>query len=247
MIDGTPPDRARPIEPDDPAITLGISAFETMRTYQQRLPLLPLHHKRLTQSADRLGLTAPPLSTLEEELAMLLEGLPAGEEAAVRITLTGGGRRILRASPAPAPFPTLACALRPWAPVLGLETVKHGSRAGWVVSVRDSGADDVIWLDGSGRLREASCGAVLARVGGRWVSPPDDGTILPSVTIQMLEGLIEIERRAARMAEVEGLWLCSSLKLAAAVASIDGRPVPTEPAAGRRLVAAVRRWAGGLL
>jgi len=241
LIDGRRSDRAAPIDPDDPAITLGVSVFETLRTFGRRPLLLGRHHARLRRSAARLGIQPPSLYLLRAELTQLLERWPPGVPAAVRITLTGGGRRILRASPAPEAHRPLRCVRRPWAPVVGLETAKHGSRAGWVVDVRDSGADDVIWEDPGGLAREASTGAVLARIGGAWVSPPAEG-ILPSVTLGLLSELVPISRQPLSLDDVDALWLCSSLKLFSPVVTLDGAPVGQDPAAHAALTERLAAW-----
>lgn len=243
-IDGTPAEVADPIDPDDPAILLGVSAFETLRTHRGVPLLLGQHHERLCISAERLRISPPSLPLLRAEIDNLLDGWPPDVDGNLRVTLTGGGRRILRLKPAPPPHPLLRCVTRPWAPVSGLETAKHGARAGWVVSVQDSGADDVIWVDGEGRLLEASCGAVLARCGGAWVSPPDDGRILPSVSLGLLEALVPIERRPLALDAVEALWLCSSLKWFAPVVSLDGAPLPRAEADEAVLRARLAGWLG---
>lgn len=225
LIDGKTADKSASISANDPALTLGLSAFETLRTWGNQPLLLALHHARLRHSAARLQIPAPPLSLLQEEIALLLKDWPPSTDAAVRITLTGGGRRILMARPAPTPHPVLSCVTRPWAPIHGLETVKNGSRAGWVVQVRDSGADDIIMVDGDGLILEATCGAVLALCSDGLVSPPNDGRILPSVTVRILSALAPIARRPIPLDAVQALWICSSLKLFAPVVSLDGRPM----------------------
>lgn len=228
LVDGQAADRAAPLRADDPGLTLGLSAFETLRTRGLEPTLLALHHARLQRSAARLQIPAPSLALLQEEIARLLKAWPPDRDAAVRITLTGGGRRILMARPAPEPHPVLSCVTQPWAPIHGLETVKHGSRAGWVTMVRESGADDVIMVDSDGCLLESTCGSLLARCDGRLVSPPNDGRILPSVTIRYLSSLTDITRQPVRLEAVQALWVCSSLKLFAPVARLDGAPMPID-------------------
>ncbi|MEL6349108.1 MAG: hypothetical protein AAFV53_38745, partial [Myxococcota bacterium] len=56
LIDGQLPHLARPIDVDDSALTLGISAFETLRSVGGRLPLLDHHLGRLRHTTDTLGI-----------------------------------------------------------------------------------------------------------------------------------------------------------------------------------------------
>ncbi|MEL6349333.1 MAG: aminotransferase class IV, partial [Myxococcota bacterium] len=204
---------------------------ETLRSVGGRLPLLDHHLGRLRHTTDTLGIQFPTLQTIHKE-AQLLMTLWDGPDANVRLTLTGGGRRIFRAKVAPPVSPRLSCVSRPWQPITGLEAVKHGSRAGWVIDVRRSGADEVLWVDGQGHVLEASNGGVFAIVGGHVWTPPLDGRILPSITRSVLLPLFEdlgkkvIEGRFS-LSQVEAIFVASSLKVFAPVVSLDGAPLPS--------------------
>ena len=240
LLDGADPAQVPPLDPDDPGLTLGLSAFETLRTYGRRPTLLARHHARLVRSAEALGLQAPALPLLAEEVAHVIASLGGeAEEVAVRVTLTGGGRRIVRAQPAPPLAPALACALAPWHAAGGLELAKHGSRAPWAVQVRALGVDDVIGLDAqTGEVVEGTAGAVLVRLAGQWWTPPEEGRRLPSVTLAVLSEVAEIGRRrlAARdLWAAEEVYLCSALKVLGAVVRLDGAPCGGRGPAGEAL------------
>ena len=222
---------------DDPALTTGLSVFETLRTYGGIPVLLDRHLERLQVGGARMGLSCPT-ETVRQEVLRVIEGWDC--DVAVRITLFGQSVRVVRAAPVSHPPGFLSCALRPWPGPTGLDDVKHGSRAPWVHSVRLSGADDVLWVQ-DGCLLEATTGNVLAVCGGRLHTPPLDGRILPGITRAVLLerarelGVPTTQAPLPLDAPMDELYLSSSLKILAPVRTLDEKPAPGEGPVGRRL------------
>lgn len=226
---------------DDPAITVGWSVFEALSAEGGVLSDLDGHLERLRRSAAAALIPWPDVDLVPE-----LEAAAAvAPVARVRVTLTGGGHRIVRGEPFdPARrfgrvrVVTGPAGDEPW---LG-RTVKHGSRAPWIVAVRRSGVDDVI-LVRDGRILEATTAAVMAVIAGEiWAARED---VLPSVTLDRWLGVaarlgVPVRREGAPVAAAfEGLYLVSATRELAPVVEIDGRPRPGPEPVGRALCAAV--------
>ena len=237
LIDGGSLGERVRLDVDDPVLTSGLSVFETLRTYGGSAVLLERHLARLAGGAERLGLRCPT-PTLRQEVLRVIVGWDC--DVKVRITLFGGGGRSVRATSMPHPPSALSVAVRPWPGPNGIDDIKHGARAPWVISVRESGADDVLWRAG-GHYLEATTGNVLAVCDGTLVTPPLDGRILPGITrgvllevadelgIPVCEGPLSVD------AVAEELYLSSSLKILAPITLLNAEPAPGEGPVGLRL------------
>jgi branched-chain amino acid aminotransferase len=210
---------------DDPAITRGVSVFETMRSYGVTVFRLRQHLERFLASSEMVGLTAPAQSWLEEEVAVVVSA-----DCYIRITLTGGGRLITQTLPidqAKVGRIVRAAVVEnipsQWLP----GSVKHSSRAGWVMSARGLGVEEVIFQDQQGVLLEANRSNVLVVRGGVILTPPTDGRILAGVTRSALFDAAKqagLPMRAAEIRLCDGydeLYLTSTLKEVAPV-ELDG-------------------------
>jgi 4-amino-4-deoxychorismate lyase len=221
----------------DPAFTVGWSVFETLRVRGGRVDRWALHGERLARSAAAAEIPPPDLDTLAEEVARAAKAL--GGDARVRVTLTGGGRRVVVATPLdPARvFAPVTCALGAHRdePFLG-GAVKHASRAPWVVAVRRARADDVVLVDENGHFTEATTASVIAVVHGVLHTAPDDGRVLPSTTlVDVLAaaaqiGLEVVRQGALADGPLDAVYLVSATRVLAPVTHLAGRalgqPVP---------------------
>lgn len=248
------PDGRVELDADDPGLTLGLSVFETLRTYG-RAPFRPDRHlDRLEQSAAALGVPFPGRERLGAEIAAAIAGLDAGE-ANVRVTLTAGGTRVVRAMALDAAHGSARCATAVWEPPAWLPgAVKHTSRAGSALILPARGVSEVIWVDRAGFLLEGTRSNVIAVRDGRLRTPPLDGRILAGVTREALlelAGALGVPVDEAPL-PAEGPWdelyLCSTLRELQPVVELDGRPTPGEGPVGRALLAAFHEAvAGGAL
>ena len=237
------------IPANDVGFLSGWTVFETLRTVDAEIPLLALHLARLAESARSAHIPMP--AGLEEECRQLASKV-AGP-GRIRITLSGSGLRIVSIEPVPTDrFGTpVRCVTGPFVPDPFLSgAVKHGSRAGWVVAVKRSGVDDVLFVDQDGRFTEGTtCGVLAVREGAAWTAP-HDGRVLPSTTVSTLVDLaaglgIPVVRQGA-LAEGpwEGLYIASATRGLAPVTMLDGRTLPTGDPVRIRLAAALAAHAG---
>lgn len=231
---------------DDPGLTLGLTAFETMRIYNGRPFRLGAHIERLLASAAMMGLPCPGACAVEVEILDALD-ISAIKEASLRYTLTAGGRRVLAVQPADASrvgrpvrlashAATPSVALPAW--------VKHGSRAAWELEARHRRVDELLLVDPDGFMLETSRGNVLAVFKERLVAPPDDGRRLSGITLQAAlqaaqRAGLPVETREVRRDDPawDGLLVCSTLKEIAPVTELDTRPLPSSPLAAHLLAA----------
>jgi branched-chain amino acid aminotransferase len=218
---------------DDLGFTRGMNVFETLRTYGRSPFRIDQHLKRLEDSAKAMEV---PLASLEEVREEILEYVEA--DVWMRITLTAGHNRVLHVHPVeaakvgrPVRVASVQMTPMPWLP----GSVKHGSRAAWVLAARARGVDEVVFTTPSGHVLEANRSNIFAVVGGVVRTPPNDGEKLEGVT---RGALVEAALRAglpfddsplALHTDFEELYLSSTLKELAPVETIDDRSVGGGP------------------
>ncbi|MSP54154.1 MAG: hypothetical protein EXR69_00880 [Myxococcales bacterium] len=242
LVDGRP---AGGLPVDDAAIWTGMGVFETVRTARGRIVRLDEHLQRLDESAHWMGWVWDRQATAGE-LAALGEG--AGDWK-VNVLLTER-HRVVTAVPldhsrvgAPVRCATVAWEPLPWLPGF----VKHTSRMGWILAVRDAArrlqepVDEVIWTDAGGTWLEANRSNIVGvRDGAIW-TPPLDGRILAGITrSRALDaarelGLTVHEAPMPASTPWDELYLCSTLKELAPVTRLNGRSFNGEGPVGRRV------------
>lgn len=240
------------IRVDDAGLLRGDGCFETIRLAGGRLDSFDAHLERLERSLAMVGL--PPVGGWHELAAEMIAAWDQPGEAALRLTVTHG-----TPDGGPTAFATLtatpAARIRqretgvrvitlPRAPAgpYELPGVKSLSYAVNMAAGRHAaahGADDVVFVAPDGRLLDAPMAAVVWRAGGALhTPPPDELGLLDSITARTLRarhthGTVEDLRHA------DGVWLVSSVRLAAPVTTLDGHPVTHDPAATARILATV--------
>ena len=234
------------LDPDDPGLLLGYTAFETVRTYVGRPFRLGPHLDRLRASALALALTLPDDDVVAAEVGALLATCPPGD-VELRITLTGGGRRILRARAIAAAPSSVRCASRPLQGADSLPGwIKHGSRLAGVRAVADARVDEVRWVDVAGHFIEGTRSNIFAVVDGLLVTPPADGRLLAGVTRQALldaareAGVPVAEAPLLAAGPWSELYLSSTLKELVPVVALDGRAAPGAGPVGQAVARAFR-------
>lgn len=227
----------------DPAFAAGFAVFETLRTYGGVPFRLDVHLDRLGASAAWCGFPFDRAAFLAD-----LAPLRLPPESKLNLTLTGGGRRVVRVEPldrsrvgAPVRVVTRRWTPPPWLP----GRVKHTSRAGWLLPAAQAGVDEVLWEDEAGNWTEANRSNVFVVRDGVFWTPPDDGRILQGVTRDVLLEVARAIGVPVREAPVvagpaDELYLCSTLKELAPVVEIDGKPGPGGGPVGRAVLAAFR-------
>lgn len=220
------------IRGDDLGLTRGLNAFDTVRSYKWRFFRLAQHLERLEASAEAMGIPFPGRAVLEEDIqrSQASAGAQGTPDQVLRITLTGSGTRVVSVTPMDAAWVgrPITLARVGWPSTPGLPgSVKHGSRAGWVLSSRKLGVDEVM-LVRDGRVLESNRSNIFAVIDGTIVTPPLTGEQLSGVTRgAMLEagraaGLPMAEANIPADADFEELYVSSTLKELSPVPTLDG-------------------------
>jgi 4-amino-4-deoxychorismate lyase len=128
----------------------------------------------------------------------------------------------------------------PWLQ-LGAKTLSYATNLGALRFARRMGADDAIFLSTEQRVLEGTRSAVLVLRDDKLITPPHKYGIVPSTTQQ---ALFEVAEKAglkcqykplfaADLIIADGLWLVSSVALAARVHTLDGLSLSEPELAGK--------------
>jgi branched-chain amino acid aminotransferase len=232
----------------DDGLLRGDGVFEMVRLYAGRPFTLGDHLDRLERSASAIELPVDR-SAIEREIDALLAEF-GDEDAALRIVLTRGGRRLLLTETLPPHPETIRIATVTYSPSVILTGVKSISYAANMEATRLAqarGADEAILVQPDGVVLEAPTSTVF------WMSPEGglrtpalDTGILESITrgqivreLHVEEGPFPVEDlRAATEA-----FLASTTREIQPISAIDGRELAGGPApqAAREASEAFRR------
>jgi len=238
---------------DDPGLLLGMTAFETFRTYGGRPFRLGHHMDRFRTSVAAMDLPDPDWETLSREVRQVCEQLPH-PDSAIRITLTMGGHRIVQALPIdPSRVGgTVHVAQVCSEPILGLPGfVKHGARAHWMLSAQELGVDEILLTDRDGFVLEANRSNVFAVRDSVLITPPLDGRLLDGVTRRAIleaahfAGIPTAELPLTLSRIPDELYLSSTLKELAPVGTLDGVPISGDGPIGKAAHQALQRLIDG--
>ncbi|MDQ1124958.1 aminodeoxychorismate lyase [Microbacterium trichothecenolyticum] len=118
----------------------------------------------------------------------------------------------------------------PWL-LLGAKTLSYATNMAAIREAHRRGADDAVFATSDGFVLEAPTASVVLRVGDRFVTPAPQAGILHGTT--QLSLFAHLETRGfdtayenvpiADLETADAAWLLSSVRLAAPIASVDGR------------------------
>jgi branched-chain amino acid aminotransferase len=246
----------------DHGITVGDGVFETLRIYGGQPFALRRHLDRIERSGAGLGLTMPDRSLLERAVR---EVVAAGaiEDGRVRLTVTAGpgplgsGRATGAATvvAAVSPFEPVATTTSvitvPWvrnerSPLAGLKTTSYAENVVALARAQETGASEALFANTIGELCEGTGTNVFVVLGGRLLTPPLASGCLAGITRELVlecTDAVEATVPMATLADVEELFLTSSIREVQAVVAIDGRALPAGPltAAAATAFSALRR------
>jgi 4-amino-4-deoxychorismate lyase len=265
LVDATAPQ----VRADDLGLVRGDGCFETVRVRPDGgLDDLDPHLERLARSTAALEIPPTDPGAWRELIGAMLAGWTGGE-AVLRLILTRGpgeagpptayallsaiGERQLterrdgvRAITLSRGLTADATVEAPWL-LGGVKAISYAVNMAALRYARAAGADDVIFTSADGQLLEAPTATVV------WLSqgvlrtpPPRPLGLLDGVTVRHLfaDGAgfgTEIQRGTVEdLHGADGVWLLSSVRVAAAVTTLDGKPLATDP----EITARVRRAAG---
>ncbi|WP_298440800.1 aminodeoxychorismate lyase [Gordonia sp. (in: high G+C Gram-positive bacteria)] len=121
----------------------------------------------------------------------------------------------------------------PWV-LAGIKALAYAGNTAALRYAQERGADDAIFTGAAGTVLEGPRSSVVVQTAGRLVTPPRSGPILPGTTQAALFAVARERGLLAREEELtvddlraaDGVWLLSSVTLAARVHTLDGRPLP---------------------
>jgi 4-amino-4-deoxychorismate lyase len=140
----------------------------------------------------------------------------------------------------PRELPASGVEAMPWL-LAGAKTLSYAINMAALRHAAREGAGDVIFVSSDGYVLEGPRSTVVIAVGGGdnvcLLTPPPWYPILRGTTQQALFGVArakgyDCDYRALRVADLfaaQGLWLVSSMTLAARVHTVDGRVLPSAP------------------
>lgn len=248
----------------DLGATRGDGVFETISVGAGRPQSLDHHLRRFARSAAALDLPEPDEAAWREAIAMALAALPPAPAAWAKTVMTrgveGDGRptgwvhatvsgdftRVredgIRVVLLDRGYRHDVESTSPWL-LAGAKTLSYAVNRSVLREAARRGADDVIFVSSDGYLLEGPSSSVLYRVDGVLVTPGTGLGILDGTTQTALFALaaelgIPTEYRLARPEELQradAAWLVSSVRHAAPVREVDGRPMPVDLALTRRM------------
>lgn len=129
-------------------------------------------------------------------------------------------------------FDIAAPARAPWL-LLGAKTLSYAVNMAALREAHRRGADDAVFVSSDGYVLEAPTASVLLRHGDRITTPEPGAGILHGTTqLSVFEYLARrgfdvdyAQIPASDLATADAAWLVSSVRLAAPVTAIDGRPL----------------------
>ena len=241
---------------DDLAAVRGDGIFETVLVRDGAACVIELHLARFANSASMLDLPRPDLAAWRSAIAIALGEWGAEREGAMRLVLSrgreSGGGPTAYVSVGPV-ADRVAVARRdgvsvctldrgfsvdvvekaPWL-LLGAKTLSYATNMAALRYAQARDFDDVIFTSSEGRVLEGPRSTVLIARGRTLITPPVEHGILPGTTQQALFEVAGAHRFRCEMAALrpvdliaaDGIWLLSSVTLAARVHTLDGLVLP---------------------
>lgn len=122
--------------------------------------------------------------------------------------------------------------------------MKHTSRLGWTLATQHAQVDEMLWVAPDGTWTECSRSNLVVVRQGIASTPPDDGRILRGVTRATLleaaaDAELQIVEAPVRARACDEMYVVSTLKELAPVASLDGALMPGWGPVGRELARAL--------
>ena len=175
------------------------------------------------------------LSRGVERVATGLEGPTAWVTASPAADFTRARAEGIRVATLDRGLDSGAAVRAPWL-LLGAKTLSYAVNMAALREAHRRGADDAIFLASDGYVLEAPTASVILRRDDRFITPEPTGGILQGTTQLSLFDWLEENGHstdyehvpAGSLADADGLWLVSSVRLAAPVTHLDGRELPVD-------------------
>ena len=272
-LDGRLVDSDHPVVgADDPMFARGDGVFETLLVRGGRSCLLDAHLIRLARSAAIVGLPGPDLRRWRTAAVVAAERWTDASEGVLRmvygrgrggptgfVTVSGLPPRVLAARRDGVSAMTLQRGAAPVSPadeqwsIAGAKSLSYAVNAAALRHAERLGFGDVVFTSADGFVLEGPRSSVLIADGdGALLTPPSTLPILPGTTLQAVFDVARARGRPCRarlirldeLLAAEGVWLLSSVTLAARVHTLDGVGLPAKPVAAE-VAALVDEAVGG--
>jgi len=217
----------------DEGLLRGDGVFEVIRVYEGRPFALDEHLDRMARSAASLRLALDVDAIRSDVDALLAEG--ERSDAALRLVVTRGGRRIALLEPLKTFPDTIALATITYAPTRVLDGVKSLSYGANMLATRlakEAGAEEALLVSPHGRVLEGPTTSFFYVLDGELCTPPLSDRILDSISRRVLLAVTDARERVTTvddLASISEAFLASSLREVMAVSSIDGRAIEAAP------------------
>lgn len=230
---------------DSPALARGVGFFETLWVVGGRVIFFDEHLARLRTSCELLGVPAPALSRVRASMRAAVRAARKGEEYGMRWSYLAVGRdlddpRSWRFFAMLFPIPPEIVRKRKGVRAILLPRDWERTTPRWkTIDYRASiaggrlakrlAAEEGIFLDGKGRVREGTAVNVFLLAGNRALTAPVSAGILPGVVRgwvidQARRVGIRVEERSFSASRLrEGAFLTSSLTGIAWLEKLDGK------------------------
>jgi len=234
-IDGsiTPTPEARIPSADD-GLYRGDGAFEVVRVYGGRPFALREHLERLGRSAATLHLPYDG-AALEREVDALLEAFGGGD-AAMRIIVTRGGRRLVATEELPSHGDSVSLSVVTYAPsviLTGVKSISYGANMQATRLAAAGGADEALLVRPDGIVLEAPTSSIFwLSAEGPLRTPSIDTGILESITRARIVTALHVEEGEWELDDLRGApeaFLASTTREVQPVSALDGSSLPEVP------------------
>lgn len=247
---------------DDFGVLRGDGVFETLLVRGGRARAVELHLARLGASADAADLPEPDRDDWRLAVELAVERWGDEREGALRLVYTRGreggdkptafllltpvAERVGKARREGVSVVSLErgssadlAQRAPWQ-LLGAKTLSYATNMAALRHAEAVGADDVIYTSSEGFVLEGPRSTVVIARGRTLLTPPPEQGILPGTTQQALFDVAEDHDFAVRyqalhpadLIVADGVWLVSSVALAARVHTLDGHRLATRALVG---------------
>lgn len=219
--------------PDD-GVFRGDGVFEVLRSYSGKLYALEHHLDRLERSAAAIDLTVDRAAIKSESLSLLERA--GGTDCLLRIISTRMGRRILTLENLLVHPPSISLATVTYSPTVILNGVKSLSYAANMHATRiakKTGAQEALLVMPDGTVLEAPTSTLFWVSGGKLRTTSLEAGVLDSITRDRIIDALEVEVGWFQIDDVMNsseAFLASTTREVQPVDSIDGQPIPTDPA-----------------
>ena len=226
----------------------GEGIFETIKSVGNKPFSLSRHIARAQSSAVALGITIPNSDQIAQGVTELFAAVPQGL-GMLRISFDKQGNWL--AVHMPYAEQEKSCDVRTHPDTVTGDVHKrfpYTNRLEILEQARVAGFDDAIVFNSQGNICEGSVTNLIAKIDGRWVTPPTTDIVLPGIIRQILieNELVAIESIPAdRLAEITSAFFISSLRLSHALSSIDSRPLHLSHAFGEEIKALAHKYSVG--